>query len=83
MRLDDLALSWEEAPVAFRLASLVAEYAEILRRSFWAREGDMGDVFVRADGLSSEFEGDVDVAEFVSLTGLASRLVAPLSSPTE
>ena len=77
LRVGDLADSWESASASLRLSSLVAEYAEILRRSFWAREGDLFEVFTRAQRVLSEFAGDVEVAEFVGLVGRASRLAPP------
>ncbi len=67
----DFARRWQDASPALRLTSLVAEYAEILKRSYWAREGDLDDVFRRAQRLSAQFEGDREVADFVSLVGRA------------
>ncbi len=71
----DLAPSWEKASAGLQLASVVAEYAEILRHSYWAREGDLAEVLARAQSASAGFLGDVDVAEFVGLVGKAARLV--------
>ena len=70
----DFARRWEDASPALRLTSLVAEFAEILRRSYWARNGDLEDVFRRAQKVSAEFPGDHDVADFASLVGRASRV---------
>ncbi len=69
----DFARRWEAASPALKLTSLVAEYAEILKRSYWAREGDLDDVFRRAQRLSADFEGDREVADFVSLVGRAAE----------
>ncbi len=69
----DFASRWDAASPALKLTSLVAEYAEILKRSYWAREGDLDDVFRRAQRLSAEFEGDREVADFVSLVGRAAE----------
>ncbi len=69
----DFAHRWEAASPALRLTSLVAEYAEILKRSYWAREGDLDDVFRRAQRLSANFGGDREVADFVSLVGRAAE----------
>jgi Ca-activated chloride channel family protein len=74
LRLGDLAASWESASPALRLASLVAEHAEILRHSYWARGSELEDVFRRAQSVSGEFPGDVEVAELVGLIGRAARL---------
>ena len=74
LRVRELASSWEDASSALRLASLVAEYAEVLRESYWARESDLSEVFDRAQRLAVEYPGDVEVAEFVTLVGKAKRL---------
>ncbi len=69
----DFARRWQSASPALKLTSLVAEYAEILKRAYWAREGDLDDVFRRAQRLSAEFAGDREVADFVSLVGRAAE----------
>ena len=66
--------SWDKAPKALKLTALVAELAEILRGSFWARDTDPQDVFVRLQKVSAEYGGDPDVAEAASLAGKVSRL---------
>ena len=63
--------SWEGATRAFRLSSIVAEFAEILRGSYWAKDGSLEDLFVRAQCLLPDFPGRTDVAEFVDLIGKA------------
>ena len=70
----DFVRRWQDASPALRLTTLVAEYAEILKRSYWAREGDLDDVFRRAQRLSAAFEGDREVADFVSLAGRAAEI---------
>jgi Ca-activated chloride channel homolog len=74
LRASELARSWEAASPALRLASVVAELAEILKGSFWAKEGRLDEVFRRAQRVSADFAGDAEVAEFVSLAGKAARL---------
>ena len=49
--------SWEGATRAFRLSSIVAEFAEILRGSYWAKDGSLEDLFVRAQCLLPDFPG--------------------------
>ncbi len=71
---EDFARRWEGASPALKLTSLVAEYAEILNRSYWAKDGDLHDVFRRAQRVAVEFEGDTEVADFVSLAGRAATL---------
>jgi len=72
--LGDFASRWERASAALRLTSLVAEFGEILKGSYWAREGDLDEVFRRTQSLSAEFSGDRDVADLVSLMGRAASL---------
>ncbi|HWM92576.1 MAG TPA: von Willebrand factor type A domain-containing protein [Thermoanaerobaculia bacterium] len=77
LRLSQLALSWERATPSLRLASVVAEFAEILRGSYWARESSLDDLFRRTQRVSGELAGSrraADVAELVSLIGKAARL---------
>lgn len=70
----DFVNSWETASPALRLTSLVAEFGEILSESYWARNGDLDDVFRRTQQVSSDFAGDHDVAELVGLVSSAARL---------
>lgn len=70
----DAAPSFDEASRALRLAATVAEFAEVLRGSYWARDVDLGEVFAEAQRVSAEWPGDADIAEFASLVGKAERL---------
>ncbi len=74
VRVADLERRWEEASPALRLASLVAEFAEVLKASYWAREADLGDLLRRAQAVSAEFPGDARVAELAGLVGKAASL---------
>ncbi len=75
----DLAARFESAPARFRLDAAVAEYAEILRGSYWAREERMEDVLPIARLAAHELH-DAAAAEFVTLveraTGLRARAKA-------
>ena len=46
----------------------------LLKGTYWAREGDLEEVFRRAQKVSAEFPGDREVADFVSLVGRAADL---------
>ena len=73
----------------FRLTAAVAEYAELLRGSYWAKEGSIDEVLAVAQQAGAELslddgmEGDAqsaaslssDVAEFIWLVSQARRLV--------
>lgn len=77
LRMSQLAPSWESATSSLRLASVVAEFAEILRGSYWARGSSLSDLFQHAHRVSAELAGarrTADVAELVSLIGKAARL---------
>ena len=53
---------------------MVAEYAELLRGSYWAREGSLEQVSREAWRVSGLLRHDHDVAEFASLTDYARQL---------
>ncbi len=74
LRASDLAPSWETSPPQLQLAAVVAEFGEILRHSFWAKQGNLDDLFARAQKLSARFEGDLAIAELATLIGKAARL---------
>jgi Ca-activated chloride channel family protein len=74
LRLSDFAPSWDSAPRGLKLASLVAEFAEVLKGNYWAKEGDLAEVLSRARRLSPELAADERSAELVSLVESAERL---------
>ncbi len=70
----DVKKSYEEAPAQFRLAATVAQFAEILRQSPYAREWPLWDIATRADGLRGELREDSDVAVFADLARQAATI---------
>ena len=72
LRLSDVAVTWDSAPRGLKLASLVAEFAEILKGNYWAKEGDLADVLRRARQFA-ESTGDERAAEFANLVEKAQR----------
>jgi len=72
LRVADFARSWESAPRALRLASVVAEFAEVLRGSFWAKDGDLVALARRARRLASS--GEARLIELAELIEKASEL---------
>ncbi len=70
----DFALAFKEALIRFQLAAVVAEYAEILRDSYWARGSSLTGVAWEARRIAEYLPHDADVAEFVSLVERASDL---------
>ena len=74
-RFDAAALGrrFEEASPRFRLDAAVAEFAEILRGSYWAKEGRLSDVLSVARSAARSL-GDETTAGFVSLVEKAAAL---------
>ena len=69
-----LLTSMEQASARFQLDSAVAEYAEILRDSYWAQEGSLKDVRALTQRVSSMLPDDLDVAEFAMLVTRAMQI---------
>jgi Ca-activated chloride channel family protein len=69
----DFAPTWDKASPALRLTTLVAEFAELLKKTYWSKDGELDGVFFRAQQVSAEFAGDRKVADFVSLVGRAAE----------
>jgi hypothetical protein len=70
----DFAPRFKDASTRFQLDAAVAEYAEILRDSYWARESSLEDVAWEARRIAEYLPHDPDVAEFASLTERAARI---------
>ena len=65
----------QDTSPAFRLAAGVAEYAEILRESHWARDGSLHDVRDWTDRLADgHYSGNADVEELADLLRWAVEL---------
>jgi|GEM_PF-718314 len=76
----DLQDRWDRAPESLQLASIVAEFAERLKGTYWSQqpkdEPGFRDLLAKAQKVSAEFAGDPDVAELVALIAKADRLDA-------
>jgi Ca-activated chloride channel family protein len=74
-RFDVAALGrkFEDAAPRFRLDAAVAEFAEILRGSYWAKEGRLADVLSVARNAARSLRDDT-TAGFVSLVEKAAAL---------
>ena len=70
----DLAVSFEEASARFQLSAVVAEFAEVLRGSYWAREGNLQAVADEARRVQQLLPESSDVAEFAGLAAQAASL---------
>jgi len=67
LRRRDLAGSWERAGRAFRLATVVGRFAEVLRGSYWAQGDDLSELARRAAAVSEDWPRQERVAELVRL----------------
>jgi len=65
---------FDTAGARLRLQAVAAEFAEILRGSFWARESDLNALAEVADAVAVELEGDADAAELADLVRKAAAL---------
>ena len=70
----DLASEFEEASPSFQLSAVVAEYAEILRESYWAREGSLETVAAEAQRVLRQMPEETDVAELNALIRQAAEI---------
>ena len=76
----ELITEFEEASPRFQLSAVVAEYAEILRESFWAQEGSLGKVVAEASRVLGLLPEDSDVAEFAALVTQAERIESSMAA---
>ena len=72
---DQIRDGFADASNEFRLAATVAEFAEILRKSYWAKGAELGETLEHAQQLSSQLQGNADVIELVDLISKASNLM--------
>jgi Ca-activated chloride channel family protein len=66
--------SFDATSPRFKLAAAVAEYAEILRNSYWAKGSGLESVQGLAQRVRQALPNDEDVTEFADLVSRASRL---------
>lgn len=71
---DQMAGSFDQADPHFQWAVVVAEYAEILRDSYWAQGSSLSNVLEEAYRISDQLPRDKDVTEFVDLVRRASQM---------
>ncbi len=70
----DVLASMDEAPASFRLHAAAAEFAELLGESFWAQEGNFGDVRALAESVREDMPDDETVANFIEMVRAATRI---------
>jgi Ca-activated chloride channel family protein len=64
---DALAAAFEQASLGFQTAAVVAEFAEILRESYWAQDGSLAAVVAEARRIQGLLPETAAVAEFAGL----------------
>ena len=72
----DLATTFEETTPTFQLSAVVAEFAEVLRGSYWAREGSLQAVSGEARRVQLLLPDSTAVSDFASLAVQAVGLEA-------
>jgi len=80
IKLSDLDRSFAQGDRNLRLQAVAAEFAEILRHSYWAKESSLSDLNLVAKSLAAEFsrsdENGAKAQELARLIGLAADLEA-------
>jgi len=71
---EEMAREFEDASPYFQRAVVVAEYAEILKESYWAEDSTLRDVYREAERIAELFFRDEAMQEFVELVRQAMRL---------
>ena len=70
----DLHDWFENASPRFQLAATVAQYAEVLRESYWAQHTTFQDIRYHADRVGNMLREYPDVTEFAKLVSMASGI---------
>ena len=60
--------------MALQLSSLVAEFGEILKGSYWAKDSDLGELSRRLRPVADRLAGDEEVEGLLYLVETARRL---------
>jgi Ca-activated chloride channel family protein len=71
---DKIADDMESTSTDFKLAAVSAQFAEILRKSYWAKDASLDDVLELAKQVSDEKDSE-DVAELVTMIKQAKTLM--------
>jgi Ca-activated chloride channel family protein len=74
LRERDGVEKWKNAPAGLKLAATVAELGELLKGSYWAKDGSFHELLAVAQEISPELAGNEEAAELVGLIARAARL---------
>jgi Ca-activated chloride channel family protein len=66
--------TFADASDSFKLSAAVAQFAEILRQSYWAKDEKIEDVLDLAQSLIPAYKNDAKVIEFVDMVSKAKEL---------
>lgn len=66
--------AFQSASATFQLSAVVAEYAEILRHSYWAQGNTVEQLTAEIQRIAALLPADKDVQEFASLVAMAAGL---------
>jgi len=72
--ISDLNEHFESSSPRFQLAATVAQYAEVLRESYWAQHTTLNDVRYHADRVGGILRDDPEVTEFARLVNMAAGI---------
>jgi Ca-activated chloride channel family protein len=73
---EGMASSFGDADPRFQMAIVVAEFAEVLRGSYWAQDSTLASVLEEAERVGGLLPEDGDFAEFVGLVRQAKAIAA-------
>lgn len=82
LRMSDIRGDIARCDPSFQMDAAVAEFAEILRHSYWAQDGDFGQVERLARDAARRMNDRQDALEFIRLVKTADRLW-PHEAPPE
>ena len=74
--LSEFAPAFAQTTPRFQLSAIVAEFAEILRGSYWAKDNSLGNLVTEAQRIAEYLPNDGDVQEFALLVKQAASLSA-------
>ncbi|MBU1023301.1 von Willebrand factor type A domain-containing protein [bacterium] len=74
IKVRDVTNEFNSSSPKFRFTAAVAEFAEILKESYWAKDGSLEDVLTVANGSVDMYEADEKEKEFIELVERAKML---------
>jgi len=83
LRWSEATGRWGLASPRFRLSAVAAQFAEVLRRSYWARGDSYDELQAQADRLAAELSGDAQVRELRDFIARTRELVRQLEPDDE